>query len=65
MTGIYNQMLVPCCNPLHQMVITEDDYTNFEACTLGTVTTEYNIIHYGLHQYSHTSTNWDNKNKLT
>jgi hypothetical protein len=48
------------------MVIAEDDYNNFEACcTLGTVTTEYNIIHYGLHQYSHTSTNWDNKNKLT
>jgi hypothetical protein len=29
------------------MVIAEDDINNFEACSLGTVTTEYNIIHYG------------------
>jgi hypothetical protein len=36
-------MLVPY-NQLLDMVIGEDDYNNFEACTLGTVTTEYNRI---------------------
>jgi hypothetical protein len=36
-------MLVSC-NQLLRVVIVEDDYTNVEACTLGTVVTKYKRI---------------------
>jgi hypothetical protein len=49
------------------MVIAEEDYNNFEASTLGTVSSEYQVQQNtpGLTPiHSETSTNWDD-NKIT
>jgi hypothetical protein len=46
-------MFIPW-NQLLRMVIVEDDYNNFEACTLGNVTTEYNRILWITPIFSHT-----------
>jgi hypothetical protein len=39
MAQICNQMLVPC-NKLVRLVMAEEDYNNFEASTLGTVSSK-------------------------
>jgi hypothetical protein len=58
MTGICNQMIVPC-NILVHMVIVDDDTNNFDVNTLRTVSIEYNRIPSRMIKKSQIYTNWD------
>jgi hypothetical protein len=56
-------MLVPCTQ-LVCIVNVKDGSNDYEASIVRTVSREYNIILQKIHQYSQTSTEWWEENKI-
>jgi hypothetical protein len=58
MAQICDKMLVPC-NQLVHMAIAEDDYTILKPLLLVLLSLQSITEYSKIHQYSQTSTNWD------